>query len=578
MATASPEPLSSGQEGDEDDEVRLDDESDQALKEKLQRIQYGLNKFIPPDGGKKYRLLRDSINRELARRQAARSASASPQPRPSRPPGRQGEPQDNSRCERIIQSRHAESSGLPSDCNENHGVTKSDFFSAFKVDDEAGLNLSRMEITSASPSKPKTSVESEGKFCEVDESCETDGQPICLSTKKVSYMDNSIDLENLSPGDAFKDNGHTRIHEHASTPSRKRKGDDPGAFSMRLRSRKVQEVVLLDGDARHSESADKITNKWDAMKIYYPSSEHPQSVELSHDDIKCLEPESLLSSPIMNFYIMYLQQPMSSISIPKGKCHIFNTYFFSKLEALISKVDKASYFLKLRRWWKGIDIFKKAYILFPVHADTHWSLVIICMPSKEDQSGLIILHLDSLKFHRSRHIFSVVERFLKEEWSYLNKNGSLEECPIQEMVWKNLPRKIEKKPIAVPQQENEYDCGLFVLYYMQRFIEQAPERIHKKDLSMFGKRWFQPEEASALRTKIQSVLLQLFHEAKPNNNTPEQQTTGPSLVEAKSKNNLMEPTVPEQPVEGSSAKLASPNHLDGSSIQPTSFEHPLECS
>jgi hypothetical protein len=70
------------------------------------------------------------------------------------------------------------------------------------------------------------------------------------------------------------------------------------------------------------------------------------------------------------------------------------------------------------------------------------------------------------------------------------------------------------------------------------------------------------------------VLLQLFHEAKPNNNTPEQQTT----VEAKSKNNLMEPTVPEQPVEGSSAKLASPNHLDGSSIQPTSFEHPLECS
>jgi hypothetical protein len=44
-----------------------------------------------------------------------------------------------------------------------------------------------------------------------------------------------------------------------------------------------------------------------------------------------------------------------------------------------------------------------------------------------------------------------VSRFLKEEWSYLNKNGSLEECPIQEMAWKNLPRKIEKKTIAVTQ-------------------------------------------------------------------------------------------------------------------------------
>ncbi|KAM0907523.1 hypothetical protein ACQ4PT_016044 [Festuca glaucescens] len=97
MATAAPEPLSSGQEGDEDEEVRVDEQhpeqSDQALKERLQRIQYGLNKFNPRDGGKKYRLLRDSINRELARRQAARSASGSPQPRPPRPQGRQGEPQ-----------------------------------------------------------------------------------------------------------------------------------------------------------------------------------------------------------------------------------------------------------------------------------------------------------------------------------------------------------------------------------------------------------------------------------------------------------------------------------------------------
>jgi len=36
----------------------------------------------------------------------------------------------------------------------------------------------------------------------------------------------------------------------------------------------------------------------------------------------------------------------------------------------------------------------------------------------------------------------------------------------------------------VPQQENDYDCGLFVLYYMQRFIQEAPKRLQKKDLSM----------------------------------------------------------------------------------------------
>ncbi|KAF7095113.1 hypothetical protein CFC21_097347 [Triticum aestivum] len=603
MATASSEPLPSGEEGDEDAGARIDDDlrgmSDQALKERFKRLQDGLNKFpgVLPDGGKKYRRSLRAVRGELDRRTrlASDSASLRPRPRPPRPQGRLGEP-DGNRGERMIQSSCAEPSGLSSKCNENHGVTKSDFLSAFEVDDEAGIDV---EITSICPGKTKTPVENKGKSYEVSESCKTNAQPM---PPKVLCIDNSIDVENMSSDDDFKDNDDIRIRENASTPSRKRifpvfishvpmhspvtssvptcarKGDDSVNFSMRLRPRKAQEVVLLDADAHHSESAEKPTTKRDAMKIYYPSSEHSNSIELSHDDIKCLEPESLLSSTIMNFYIMYLQGPMSSISTQRGKYHIFNTYFFKKLEALKSKADKPSYFLNLRRWWKGIDIFQKPYILFPVHADTHWSLVIICMPAKEDQSGPIILHLDSLNFHNSRLIFSVVERFLKQEWNYLKENGSLAECPIRETVWKKLPRKIEKKPIAVPQQENEFDCGLFVLYYMQRFIEEAPERLHKKDLSMFGKTWFQPEEASALRKKMKTLLHQLFEEADPSNDSTSEQTACQSLLEVKPANNVMELATSEHPLEGSSAEITSQKPLEGTSTRPTSFEHPLECS
>uniref|UniRef100_A0A453RGJ8 Ubiquitin-like protease family profile domain-containing protein n=2 Tax=Aegilops tauschii subsp. strangulata TaxID=200361 RepID=A0A453RGJ8_AEGTS len=451
---------------------------------------------------------------------------------------------DGNRGERMIQSSCAEPSGID------------------------------VEITSICPGKTKTPVENKGKSYEVSESCKTNAQP---TPPKVLCIDNSIDVENMSSDDDFKDNGDIRTRENASTPSRKRKGDDSVNFSMRLRPRKAQEVVLLDADAHHSESAEKPTTKRDAMKIYYPSSEHSNSIELSHDDIKCLEPESLLSSTIMNFYIMYLQGPMSSISTQRGKYHIFNTYFFKKLEALKSKVDKPSYFLNLRRWWKGIDIFQKPYILFPVHADTHWSLVIICMPAKEDQSGPIILHLDSLKFHNSRLIFSVVERFLKQEWNYLKENGSLAECPIRETVWKKLPHKIEKKPIAVPQQENEFDCGLFVLYYMQRFIEEAPERLHKKDLSMFGKTWFQPEEASALRKKMKTLLHQLFEEADPSNDSTSEQTACQLLLEAKPANNVMELATSEHPLEVSSAEVipTSEHLLEVGSVEMTPMsEHP----
>jgi ubiquitin-like-specific protease 1C/D len=36
----------------------------------------------------------------------------------------------------------------------------------------------------------------------------------------------------------------------------------------------------------------------------------------------------------------------------------------------------------------------------------------------------------------------------------------------------------------VPQQKNDYDCGLFVLFFMERFIQEAPERLKKRDLAM----------------------------------------------------------------------------------------------
>lgn len=144
----------------------------------------------------------------------------------------------------------------------------------------------------------------------------------------------------------------------------------------------------------------------------------------------------------------------------------------------------------------------------------HWSLVIICIPAKEDESGPIILHLDSLGIHASDTTLHVMYCYLKEEWNYMNKNGPSPDLPIAESIWSNLPSKIEKKTLKVPQQRNEYDCGLFVLYFMERFIDEAPERLKTKDLGMFGNKWFKPEEASGLRERIRDLLTEEFENAR----------------------------------------------------------------
>ncbi|XP_024023957.1 ubiquitin-like-specific protease 1D isoform X1 [Morus notabilis] len=283
-----------------------------------------------------------------------------------------------------------------------------------------------------------------------------------------------------------------------------------------------EEPQLIDTTKEESQliereqKAEKPDESMKDVKIYYPSRDDPESVEISYVDFDCLAPEAYLTSTIMNFYMRYLQQHASPTNRVMRDCHFFNTYFYNKLQGAVS--DKGSgnngFFVKFRRWWKGVNIFQKEYILIPINESLHWSLVIICNPEKEERSGPIVLHLDSLGLHCSRTVFQNIKSFLKEEWKYLAREVSPSDLPFAENIWNHLPRRITEKPIAVPQQKNEYDCGLFVLFFMERFIEDAPERLKKKNLEMFGKRWFKPEEASGLRGKIHKLLMEEFKNAQ----------------------------------------------------------------
>ncbi|XVF44019.1 hypothetical protein PTKIN_Ptkin02bG0086200 [Pterospermum kingtungense] len=285
------------------------------------------------------------------------------------------------------------------------------------------------------------------------------------------------------------------------------------------RHRKGETVVLVEEEepqmVKTAELEVKLPNCKKDARIYYPSRDDPESVEICFGDIDSLAPETFLTSQIMNFYIRYLQQQASPTNRAICDYHFFNTYFYQKLKEAVSYKgsDKDALFIKFRRWWKGVNIFQKAYVLIPINEDYHWSLVIICIPDKEYESGPIILHLDSLGLHSSGSVCKNIKSYMREEWNYLNQEVALSDLPIADKIWENLPRRIDEKTIAVPQQKNDYDCGLFVLFFMERFIEDAPERLKKKDLAMFGKQWFRPEEASGLRGKIRNLLIEQFQSA-----------------------------------------------------------------
>ncbi|KAG2267850.1 hypothetical protein Bca4012_061650 [Brassica carinata] len=291
------------------------------------------------------------------------------------------------------------------------------------------------------------------------------------------------------------------------------------SLSQRSSSRKKSDDKVINLDEEEPESPMVVEEALELPEglpedICYPSRDDPDLVQVSLDDIKCLSPRECLTSPVINFYIRFLQHQVFAANQTAAGCHFFNTFFYKKLIEAVSYKgnDKEAFFVKLRRWWKGFDLFRKSYIFIPIHEDLHWSLVIICIPDKEDESGLTILHLDSLGLHPTRSIFNNVKRFLIEEWSYLNQDASLPDLPISEKIWRDLPDRINEAEVKVPQQKNDFDCGLFVLYFIQRFIEDAPQRLKLHDLGMIHKKWFKPSEASALRIKIWNKLIELFRE------------------------------------------------------------------
>ncbi|MFS8031516.1 putative Ulp1 peptidase [Helianthus anomalus] len=286
--------------------------------------------------------------------------------------------------------------------------------------------------------------------------------------------------------------------------------------SRNLRPRSARTYRLVDEE---TETQKFMLNLDPGMKdviIYYPSRDDPDAVEVDYAHMECLAPEACISSIIMNFYIRYLQQQSSSFDSATCHFHIFNTYFYNKLEKLSYEEDS---FRKFRKWWKGVSLSEKAYILLPVHESAHWSLVIICLPSAEDELSPILLHLDSLGLHDSRTLCDNIKRFLKEEWSYLRKSKTPVDPPTTDEICENDDFRVDHKRVTVPQQKNDYDCGLFVLLYMERFIKEAPVRFRKKDLSMFSKQWFRPQEASNLRAKVCELLVEEFKKAKEKEST-----------------------------------------------------------
>ncbi|XP_024401364.1 uncharacterized protein [Physcomitrium patens] len=262
--------------------------------------------------------------------------------------------------------------------------------------------------------------------------------------------------------------------------------------------------------------------RMEGYRVAYPSRTDSDAVEILPEDIDRLNPMEFLNDTIIDFYIKYIQRDEFLSPEERQRFHFFNSFFYKKLSEVVSLQKKkgGADFSKLRKWTRGTNIFEKDYLFVPIHDKLHWSLAIICHPGwdKGTDSERCIIHLDSMSLgHDSQRVFRLLKSYLVAEWKHSVEAGENEADECIHTVQKLKADDIPCKKVPVPLQENESDCGLFLLHYIQKFAECAPKTMKLVDLEgswetvgVFGVDWFLPTEASNLRTSIQEHLQRLF--------------------------------------------------------------------
>ncbi|KAL3680713.1 hypothetical protein R1sor_023669 [Riccia sorocarpa] len=211
-----------------------------------------------------------------------------------------------------------------------------------------------------------------------------------------------------------------------------------------------------------------------------------------------LQPGRWVHSEVINCYIN--EVIMSRIDEIPG-WFFAHTHWYKTLEKLLAEESPDSsewdteVLQKLVKHHKGlIPSIEKVddirYIVVPIHAESHWSLVLIHISDTRD--ACVIYHMDSIKtYHDHSQIGALLNTWL-ERGLGLNMETSI-------------------VSIRITQQTNNFDCGVHVLYIITKLIDAGKNGQLLEYLENGGlpKEWGTDEIVSKYRLEVRELLISL---------------------------------------------------------------------
>ncbi|XP_028912135.1 sentrin-specific protease 3 [Ornithorhynchus anatinus] len=169
---------------------------------------------------------------------------------------------------------------------------------------------------------------------------------------------------------------------------------------------------------------------------------------LTMDDLGTLYGQNWLNDQVMNMYGDLVMD-----TVPE-KVHFFNSFFYDKL--------RTKGYEGVKRWTKNVDIFNKQLLLIPIHLEVHWSLVSV------DVRRRTITYFDSQR--------TLNRRCPKHIAKYLQAEAAKKDRPDFHQGWKGYFK------MNVARQNNDSDCGAFVLQYCKFLALSQPFSFTQQDM------------------------------------------------------------------------------------------------
>lgn len=199
-----------------------------------------------------------------------------------------------------------------------------------------------------------------------------------------------------------------------------------------------------------------------------------------------LQQHKYLNDSLIDFYLKYLEtvwnhRPCNAHSRTK----FFSSFFFGVLRR-----SKPIDYVGVKSWTKGIDLFATQFVFVPICDSYHWSLVIVAnldgleetlkrldeeQPEAQAKTPTNaktprIIYLDSLDPKRGLDFGNTMRRYLVEEW-ICRKEGKESNPTLSERTYARFKKAMPTIRPSVPIQNNEYDCGLYLLNSLAMFLD-----------------------------------------------------------------------------------------------------------